>query len=102
MTPALVLQVRDWEIRDDKREQVRKGVTIYYADLGSPLSGRSKGYEVLHVSGSEAACASLAQVPGFYDLQFRQRAGRESGKVELSLSGLRYLGPLNVPHNGQE
>lgn len=98
MKPSLVLEAAPWEIADEKTGEVRRGFSIFYVDFESPLVGRKRGYETLRISGpADVVEPALREVPGFYDLRFRQRAGRNGGKVELSLSAMRFVSEMLVP-----
>lgn len=98
MKPSLVLEAAPWEIADEKTGELRRGFSIFYVDFDSPLIGRKRGYETLRISGPDDVVGpALREVPGFYDLRFRQRAGRNGGRVELSLSSMAFVSDLLVP-----
>jgi hypothetical protein len=95
----LCFQAEPWRILNkDTGELEREGYTLTYVDLDSPHQGRKRGYEPLRVSGTpDVVMPVLAHVPGFLDARFRQRANRDTGKVELQLSHLAFVAPLPLP-----
>lgn len=97
MKPSLVLEASPWEIADEKTGEVRRGVSLFYVDLESPLVGRKQGFETLRISGSDHVVKDqLRAIPGWYRFGYRQRAGK-TGRVELTLSAVEYVGPLDAP-----
>lgn len=98
MRPSLVLEASPWSLTDEKTGEVRNGWSLFYVDFESPLVGRKRGFETLRISGpAELVGDALRAVPGFYHMAFRQRAGRNGGKVEIALASLRFVAPMEVP-----
>lgn len=101
MSLALVTETQPWSFPDERTGEIRNGYSLFYLDAESPLIGNRKGFERLKISGSvQVVEAELREVPGWYELGFRQRPNRETGRAELVLSTMRYVGPLEVPQNG--
>lgn len=100
MNPQLVMEAAPWTITNKETGEVeREGFTLTYFDLESPHVGKRRGFEPLRITATkELVEATMTRVPGFYYLHFRQRANRETGKVELALSAARYAGHVEVPH----
>jgi hypothetical protein len=101
MKPSLVLEFSPWEFADEKTGEMKRGFTLFYVDFESPLNGRKRGYETLRISGPQELAGEIAEVPGYYHLRFRQRAGRAGGKVELALAAVRFAGSMHVPGDAQ-
>jgi len=99
MTPSLVMQVEPYTITNKETGEIeREGATLTYFDLESPQIGKKRGYEPLRVSiGKEIVDGSLSSIPAYYNLTFRQRANRDTGKAEIQCTGMRYLSPWAPP-----
>jgi hypothetical protein len=97
MKPALVIEASPWTITNKETGAVeRTGFTLTYIDGDSPHIGRKRGYEPLRISGSDDMVKPhIDGVPGFFHLQYRMRANRDTGKAELALAAMSYAGPLS-------
>lgn len=96
MSEYLVLEVRPYDFTSDG--QHLEGVKVTYLDLGSPAEGNARGFSPLSVTAAPGLDAQFGKVPGFYELDFRQRAGAR-GRPQLVLTGahlVRAAGPSVV------
>lgn len=94
MKPSLVIEATPWQLTDERTGEIKRGISVRYVDFESPLVGRRHGFEPLKVSAPEDT--SFRELPGYYDLRFRQRANKD-GKVEVAITGARLVAPLVVP-----
>ena len=85
----VVLHVRpyDFEAEDGRRLQ---GSTVTYLDLAMKGEEPERGYAPLNLSVEPQVDRQLTAVPGLYDLDFRQRRGK-NGKPTLVLAGARLV-----------
>jgi len=107
MSAALIMQAEPYRIykrasadrgseyvlKDGERILERSGWTVTYFDAESQHVGQKIGYEPLRISCNEDVLVHhLGAIPGYFNLHFRQRANRETGKAELQLTGLDFAG----------
>lgn len=101
---VLVLGARRYDFKDDDGARV-EGVTVHYVTLdsedeGSPGSDdNQKGEIPFSVSAPTAVYHQLEQLPGRYEVHFRQRPGR-GGKPTLQATRVSYAGEPSFGVNG--
>jgi hypothetical protein len=97
---CLVLGARRYDFKDDDGARV-EGVTLHYLTLEGSEGSDSMGEIPLQVSAPPGVYHQLSQLPGSYDVDFRQRPGR-GGKPTLTATGVSYLGAISLgdPENG--
>ena len=88
----VVLHVRpyDFEAEDGRR---LRGATVTYLDLAMKGSDPECGYAPLNLSVEPDVDRQFSAVPGLYDLDFRQRRGK-NGKPTLVLAGARLVSAI--------
>ena len=89
-----MLGIRRYGFKDDGGERV-EGSKISYLTLDAEDEEDSRGEIPLEVSAARSMFEKFDELPGFYDLDFRQRPGR-GGKPTLQLAGLKYSGPASI------
>lgn len=99
---CLVLGARRYDFKDDDGGRV-EGVTLHYLTLDSIDSGEvdenQKGEIPFSVSAPTAVYHQLEQLPGYYEVDFRQRPGR-GGKPTLQATWVSYAREFSVGVNG--
>lgn len=81
----LVLHVRPFSFRDDKNKLV-EGASVTYLDPHNDTDEGEKGYAPLTITASLDVVKDFLQVPGHYQMEFRQRRGAK-GRPTISLTG---------------
>ena len=94
---CLVLGARRYDFKDDGGGRV-EGVTLHYLTGDQDGGQDQKGTIPLQVSAPPSVFHQLQEVPGRYEVDFRQRPGR-GGRPTLMASGLSYLGGVSFGIN---
>ena len=94
METCVLLSARRYDFKDDAGKQV-EGVTLTYITENVETDGDTLGCQPLSVAGASSVWASLGEVPGVYDLDFKQRPGPK-GKPTLQLVGLKFVAPVEL------
>ncbi len=81
----LVLHVRPFDFSGEDGRQI-SGSSITYVDLRAEQEPGELGRPPLTISVTTQAASAFRQVPGLYELDFRQRRGK-AGKPVLTLAG---------------
>ena len=92
----LVLAAKKYDFKNDAGEQVA-GATVQYLDFesGALNEPNRKGFEPVTIAATTEAFAQFTEVPAYYDLQFRQRAGK-NGRPTLALTSAKLLQPFKL------
>ena len=91
----LVLNAKRYGFTNDDGERV-EGTTLQYLEPGELVTEENRrGAEVLTISAPFDFYDQLTQVPGMYDLGFRQRPGK-NGRPTLTVTSARYLAPSDL------
>jgi hypothetical protein len=86
MTPYLVLYVRPYDFQTKEGERCQ-GATVTYLDLTMQATNPGEhGFAPLQLSIDHEVSKSFTAAPGYYDLEFRQRRGKD-GKPQIVLTG---------------
>lgn len=85
---CLVLGARRYSFKDDDGQLV-EGAKLHYLTLDGEDEADSRGDIPLEVSAPIALFNDLQQLPGFYDIDFRQRPGR-GGRPTLQVAGVGF------------
>ena len=94
METCLLLSARRYSFRDDAARQV-EGVTLSYL-TGEREEGQDRrGLEPLTITGGLEVFSGLQEVPGLYEMGFRQRPGK-NGRPTLQVVSVRYVGPSMI------
>lgn len=93
MSQHIVTGYRPYDFVNADGEKVQ-GVKVFYLDEGTDDS--EHGLFPLNISISYDQLTNLTQVPGVYDLDFKQRRDQK-GKPVLVLKSVSLIEPLNVP-----
>ncbi len=94
MDRCLVLSARQYDFKNDAGEAV-EGVTVNYLTLDSPVDTETRGCPPLTINAAPQMWKQLENLPGFYDLDFKQRPGAK-GKPVLMVTGAHYVAPLDI------
>ena len=92
---VLVLSARDWEMADDDGE-IRRGVKFSYVDpLEEATGSGAEGVPPMAISGPATLKPKVKEVPGVYELEFRQRPGKNNRPV-LTLVDATFVKGVNI------
>lgn len=92
----LVLCAKGYDFVNRETGEHLSGINVYYLDLlMSDYQDGMKGLAPLKVSCTPRVLEQLTVVPGFYDLNFRQKPGT-NGKPTLVLADAKFQGALNL------
>lgn len=82
----LVLAAKRYNFKNDQGELVT-GSTVQYLDLegGASNEPNRRGFEPLTITSTLEAFDQFSALPGFYDLEFKQRPGK-NGRPTLALT----------------
>ena len=97
MERCLVLCARRYSFKDDSQRQV-DGVTLSYLTGDREEGADRRGMEPLTISGDQRLYMDLQELPGVYELDFKQRPGK-NGRPTLQVTVMKFLGPTLL---GQE
>lgn len=92
---CLVFSARQYAFTDQDTNRQVSGVTIQYSDGYSTDDANQRGIFPLSVSAGSEIWNDLRHLPGVYELDFRQRPGKNNRAV-LSLVGLKFVEPLSL------
>jgi hypothetical protein len=84
------LGARRYDFKDDDGGRV-EGVTLHYLTLEGSDGSDSRGEIPFSCSSPPALYHQLEELPGMYEVDFRQRPGR-GGKPTLQAVGVSYSG----------
>ena len=91
MERCLVLCARRYSFKDEGGRQV-DGVTLSYLTGDREDGSDRRGMEPLTISGDQRLYSELQELPGVYELDFKQRPGK-NGRPTLQVASVRFLGP---------
>lgn len=94
MERCLVLSARQYDFKDDAGKQI-SGVTVNYLTLDQPTDSATRGCPPMTISAPVAVWRDLDVLPGYYDLDFRQRPGK-GGKPTLMVVAGKLIEPLRI------
>ena len=93
MAEYIILGVRRYGFRNDRGELV-EGIKMTYLD--TPEQGdNAKGYTPLTITAPIELWRDFEVVPGFYDVDFRQRPDSR-GKPVLVLDSVKFKKPVQI------
>lgn len=90
MERCIVLCARRYSFKDDGGKQV-DGTTLSYLTGDKENGADRKGLEPLTISGDQRLFLDLQELPGVYELDFKQRPGK-NGRPTLQVTSARFLG----------
>jgi hypothetical protein len=93
MERCALLSARRYSFREDGGRLV-EGVTLVYVTGEREETGDQLGMAPLTVSSGPELFTQLREVPGIYDLDFKQRPGPK-GRPTLQVTKLTYVRPLD-------
>lgn len=86
----LVLNAKRYSFSNDDGEKV-EGTTLQYLEPGELVAEENRrGAEVLTITAPVDFFDQLSTLPGLYDLNFRQRPGK-NGRPTLTVTSARFL-----------
>lgn len=94
MQECLVLSARRYDFKDDEGRRV-EGVTLTYLTGDVDREADRRGQSPLSIPAPVDVWHQLQAVPGFYQVDFRQRPGK-GGRPALQAVGLEYLAAVTL------
>jgi hypothetical protein len=95
MERCLLLHARRYDFADEKTGRKVQGVKLTYLTGDIEHTDDQMGQVPLSISAPYETWRDLGAVPGFYDVEFRQRPGK-GGKPELKAVGLSLVQGLDL------
>jgi hypothetical protein len=92
---CLVFSARRYSFNDDQGQPVN-GVKLFYLTGDVSAAGDTRGAEVMNISGPLDLWPQVGDLPGIYDVDFRQRPGR-NGKPSLQVAALTFIEKVALP-----
>lgn len=92
MEKCVILSARAYDFEDARNQHI-KGVSLTYLTGDSEDSDQRRGVFPMTVSATSDVFRSITALPGVYELDFKQRPGRQ-GKPSLAVVGARLCTPL--------
>lgn len=88
---------RRYDFKDDASGERVEGAKLHYLTLDGEQDGDTNrhGEIPFEVSVPQSLFDEFASTPAFFDVEFRQRAGR-GGRPTLQVAGVSYLGPADL------
>lgn len=98
---CLVLNAKKYSFVDEATGEVKSGMHVTYIDpLMREDSNMQKGDLVMKVPALESNFEKLNNIPGFYELDFRQRPDAK-GRPVLTLADVKFIEKVNfLPQPG--
>jgi hypothetical protein len=94
MSKAIVLAVNTYSFTDSQdASRVVSGTKVTYFDA-IPASGKTRGVNVVTVTGDVSTDTLFTVVPGIYDLDLGVQMSK--GKPVMKLNSAKYLSPYDV------
>lgn len=91
----LVLNAKRYSFANDDGEKV-EGCTLQYLEPGELVQEENRrGAEVLTITAPLDFYSQLTMIPGLYDLNFRQRPGK-NGRPTLTVTGAKFLSGVEL------
>lgn len=95
MSKHIVIGTNPFDLVDEHGQRVQ-GVKVYYLDSDPEDSNGAKGFFPLNLSIMGDHVNDFKDVPGAYDLEFKQRRDK-TGKPVLSLRNVEFIKPVTLP-----
>ncbi len=102
METCVLLSARKYDFNDDAGKRV-EGVTISYLTGDVETAGDRRGASPLTINAPTEVFSLLGPLPGLYDVDFKQRAGKNN-RPTLMITGVHFrqaldglLGSLQIP-----
>lgn len=89
MENCLILGARRYSFKDEQGQQ-REGVTLTYLTGEVETEGDRLGASPMSISGPLDIWRDLRTLPGYYEMEMRQRPGK-NGRPSLHLAGVRFV-----------
>ncbi len=93
METCVLLSARKYEFADDKGRPVQ-GVTLNYLTDDVEQEPDRRGLSPMTINAPLELWHQLGQVPGVYELDFKQRPGLK-GRPQLSVVAAKFRAPLD-------
>ncbi len=90
----LVLHVRDFDFKSDRDNERVQGSSVTYIDLTAEPEKNERGCSPVKVSVKPNVGQRFTTVPGWYQLDFTMRSGRD-GKPRVELVGAKLESPAD-------
>lgn len=95
MSKHIVIGTNPFDLVDDNGQRVQ-GVKVYYLDGDPEESNGAKGFFPLNLSIMGDHVNDFPEVPGAYDLDFKQKRDKY-GKPVLALRDVKFIKPVTLP-----
>lgn len=95
MSKHIVTGIKPYDFVDDNGQRLQ-GVKVFYLDNHQENEPNLKGYFPLNLSLTGDHAAKFTEVPGIYDLDFRQTSDKY-GKPVLKLRNVNFVSPAKLP-----
>jgi hypothetical protein len=96
MQECLLLSARRYDFKDDDGRRI-EGVTLTYLTGDVDNEADRRGQSPLSIPAPMDVWHSLQSVPGFYQVDFRQRPGK-GGRPTLQAVGVEFLGAVALDY----
>jgi hypothetical protein len=93
---CLILAARRYDFKDDDGRRI-EGVTLTYLTGDVDHEADRRGQSSLSIPAPVDVWHQLQAVPGFYQVDFRQRPGK-GGRPALQAVGLEFLGAVALDY----
>jgi hypothetical protein len=93
METCVLLSARKYDFNDDAGKRV-EGVTISYLTGDVETTGDRRGAAPLTINAPSEVFALLGPLPGLYDVDFKQRAGKNN-RPTLMITGVQFRTALD-------
>lgn len=95
MSKHIVTGIKPYDFVDDNGQRLQ-GVKLYYLDNHQENEPNMKGFFPLNLSLTGDHAAKFTEVPGIYDLDFRQTSDKY-GKPVLKLRDASFVSSVKLP-----
>jgi hypothetical protein len=97
MQECLLLSARRYDFKDDDGRRI-EGVTLTYLTGDVDHEADRRGQSPLSIPAPVDVWHQLQAVPGFYQVDFRQRPGK-GGRPALQAVGVEFLAPVALDYS---
>jgi hypothetical protein len=94
MQECLLLSARRYDFKDDDGRRI-EGVTLTYITGDVDHESDRRGFAPLSLPAPMDVWHQLQAVPGYYQVDFRQRPGK-GGRPTLQAVGLEFIAPVDL------
>jgi hypothetical protein len=92
---CIILSARQYDFNDKDTGRNVRGVTLNYLTADVEQEPERRGMPVLTISAAFELWPSLSVVPGVYELDLKQRPGK-NGRPTLTCTGVTFIAPVDL------